>query len=341
MDIFKRLWARMNEPKTERVLIILIPCFTLFVIIVILAPTVLALLESPPAAIAPPSVSVSPEILPAETSHIPDAADSDPSGEIFFETEQEDASSDDLSTEMNGWYTISGETCYLQPDGSLAVGLRQIDGKLCYFNSAGIKAKALGIDVSFYNDRISWESVKAQGIDFAIIRTGYRGWETGLLHEDDCFRRNITGAVHAGVDVGVYFFSTAVTPAEAAEEAGFVISCLDGQELAYPVYMDIEQSGMYPYGRSDRLNKAARMATIEAFCKVITDNGYEAGVYSSKYFLENNLPLEGLSRYDVWLANYTRNNRMPDFSGRYDMWQFTETGFVSGVNGIVDMNVVY
>lgn len=230
---------------------------------------------------------------------------------------------------------------YLLPNGNLLTGLHLIDGKLHYFNIDGQHASALGIDVSYHNQGIDWNAVRAQGIDFAIIRLGYRGWETGLLHDDTCFVQNLRGAKAAGLRVGVYLYSTAVNVREAQAEAGLVLTRLNGFPLDLPVYFDTEQSGEYPYGRADRLNKARRYEVIAAFCNAIRDGGYEVGVYSGQNFLKNHVAFRTLSAYPVWLASYTRYNRLPDFPYGYDMWQFTDCGVVAGVRGVADMNVVY
>lgn len=170
---------------------------------------------------------------------------------------------------------------------------------------------------------------------------GGRGWETGLIYPDSCFAQNLRNAKKAGIDLGVYFYSTAVTAKEAVDEANFVLSCLNGTELEYPIFFDIEQSGDYPKGRCDRLSKAARDEIISAFCKRIRDAGYKTGVYSGLYFFEEHIAYNSIEPHMIWLANYTRGGRLPSFSGRYDIWQFTEKGTVNGIRGIVDMNVIF
>ncbi|MDO4989744.1 MAG: GH25 family lysozyme [Eubacteriales bacterium] len=240
-----------------------------------------------------------------------------------------------------GFQDVDGLTYYFNRNGDAVTGLRQIDGKMYYFNLYGVKAAKLGIDVSYHNKGINWPAVKAQGIDFAIIRVGYRGWESGLLWEDDRFVQNLRGAKGAGLDVGVYVYSTAVNPIEARREADLVVGMLDGIELEYPVFFDTEQSGEYPLGRADRICKADRAPIIHAFCERIRDAGYTPGVYSGLNYLKNHVAYSMFAPYTTWLANYTRYNRLPDFPYDYDMWQFTDAGHVNGIRGIVDMNVVY
>lgn len=242
---------------------------------------------------------------------------------------------------MIGWQTIDGNTYYYSSDGSKVTGLKNIDGKVYYFNQYGVRAKSLGVDVSFYNEGINWPAVKAQGIDFAIVRAGGRGWETGLLYDDACFQQNINGARAAGLQLGVYFYSTAMDAVEAVQEASLVLERLAGASLEYPIFIDVEQSGDYPNGRSDQLTKAQRTEIINAFCATVENSGYKSGVYSGQNFFKNSLELSFLTRYTIWLASYTSFNRVPNFSGNYDIWQFTDSGIVNGISGIVDMNAIF
>lgn len=247
----------------------------------------------------------------------------------------------EIVTVPMGWQEIDGKTYYYDGYGNPVIGLKSIDGKLYYFNQHGVKAKSLGIDVSFYNEGINWSAVKAQGIDFAIIRVGGRGWESGLLYDDACFQQNLVGARSAGIKVGVYFYSTAIDAVEAVQEASLVLERLNGVALDYPIFIDVEQSGDYPYGRSDQLNKTTRNEIVNAFCSTVINSGYRAGVYSGQNFFQNHIDHASLTQYYIWLASYTTQNRLPSFGGHYDMWQFTDSGVVNGINGKVDMNVIY
>lgn len=240
-----------------------------------------------------------------------------------------------------GWQTISGNTYYYGADGERYTGLHDIGGKLYFFNEFGVCADSIGIDVSFYNKNINWPRVKASGIDFAIIRVGGRGWESGLVYDDTCFRQNIEGAMLAGLQVGVYFYSTAVDPAEAVREALFVLDRIHGAKLSLPIYFDTEQSGDFPYGRADRLFACERMDIIDAFCETVIAAGYRAGVYSGQSFFQYHLDYTSSSKYNIWLASYTRTSRLPNFREAYDMWQFTDRGVVPGIQGVVDMNAIF
>ncbi|MDE5825927.1 MAG: hypothetical protein K2H91_14795, partial [Lachnospiraceae bacterium] len=197
-------------------------------------------------------------------------------------------------------------------------------------------AVKLGIDVSKWNGEIDWEIVKAEGVDFAIIRCGYRGSSSGWLIEDPYFYKNLTGAKKAGVKVGLYFFTQAINPVEAVEEASMVVSLLGDTEIDYPVYIDIEGAG--GNGRADNLNAAARTAIANAFCRTIRNAGLDAGVYSSRYWYYNNLLVDEMDSLKIWLAEYRDT---PLYTGRYDMWQYTSSGSVAGIEGRVDLNVSY
>lgn len=197
-------------------------------------------------------------------------------------------------------------------------------------------AVQLGIDVSKWNKEIDWEVVKAEGVDFAIIRCGYRGSAGGWLIEDPYFLKNLTGAKKAGIKVGVYFFTQAVDMAEAVEEASMAVSLLGGEKLDYPVFIDTEGAG--GNGRADNLDAGTRTAVVNAFCRTIENAGLTSGVYASRNWYLNNLNLDDLEDWKIWLAEYRQT---PEYDGRHDMWQYTSSGTVAGIEGRVDLNVSY
>lgn len=197
-------------------------------------------------------------------------------------------------------------------------------------------ATVFGIDVSKWNKDIDWEKVKAAGVEFVIIRCGYRGSKTGALVEDPYFEQNIKGATDAGIRVGIYFFTQAVTPVEAVEEASMVLMLSRQYKISYPLFIDTEGAG--GNGRADGLDKETRTAVCKAFCETIENAGYTAGVYASKSWLENNLDTEQLSSYSTWLAQYSSQ---PTYEGEYDMWQYTSAGKIDGISTLVDYNVSY
>lgn len=195
-----------------------------------------------------------------------------------------------------------------------------------------------GIDVSKWNKEIDWNKVKEAGVEFAIIRVGYRGWTSGSLVEDPYFGANIRGAIAAGIPVGVYFFTQAVNVMEAVEEASMVIAMVEGYSLDYPIFIDTEGTGTGGRGRADHLDASTRTDVCYAFMETIKSAGYHAGVYAARSWLYNQLELERLSSSIVWLAEY---RDVPQYSGYYQMWQYSSRGRIDGIEGNVDLNLSY
>lgn len=238
-----------------------------------------------------------------------------------------------------GWQTIDGQTYYYTSDHNYVTGDQVIGGVLYHFGSDGTLTKGtgtLGIDVSKYQPSINWASVKASGINYVIIRCGYRGASTGALIQDPYYTSHVKGAKAAGLKVGVYFFSTALTEMEAVEEASMCAALCSGYGINYPVFIDVEPSSRPGY---NSLSAAQRTANIRAFCSTIQSAGYTAGVYANKTWLTSYINTSQLSGYKIWLAQY--NAAGPTYTGRYDLWQFTSKGSVNGISGNVDMNQSY
>ena len=195
----------------------------------------------------------------------------------------------------------------------------------------------VGIDVSKWNGDIDWDKVKNAGVEFAIIRAGYRGSSTGSLVEDPYFAANMKGAKASGMPVGVYFFTQAVNEVEAVEEASAVLQLIREYQLDYPVFIDTEGAG--GSGRADNLDVETRTLVCEAFCRTIENAGYHAGVYASRNWYNNMLYADRLdSQYCVWLAEY---RSVPLYQGYYQLWQYTSKGKIDGISGNVDMNISY
>ena len=194
----------------------------------------------------------------------------------------------------------------------------------------------VGIDVSKWNGVIDWDRVRGAGVEFAIVRAGYRGSVTGSLVEDPCFVANMRGAAASGVPVGVYFFTQAVNEVEAVEEASAVIRLVREYNLEYPIFIDTEGAG--GNGRADGLDPETRTLVCEAFCRTIENAGYRAGVYASRNWYNNNLYTNRLDNYFIWLAEY---RSVPIYQGYYQMWQYTSKGEIDGISGNVDMNIYY
>ena len=190
-----------------------------------------------------------------------------------------------------------------------------------------------GIDVSKWNKEIDWVKVKEAGVDFAIIRCGYRGSSTGTLVEDPYFAKNIQGAAEAGIKLGLYFFTQATNEVEAVEEASTAIMLCDNYHLDYPIFIDTEGAG--GNGRADTLDTDTRTRVCEAFCQTIDSAGYTGGVYASKNWLNKNLDTSKLNRFAIWLAEY---KAAPTYEGEYQIWQYTSKGKIDGIEGRVDLN---
>ena len=195
----------------------------------------------------------------------------------------------------------------------------------------------LGIDVSRWNEDINWDKVKEAGIEYAIIRAGYRGSVTGTLVEDKYFRKNIESAIKAGIPVGLYFFTQATTEVEAVEEASMVLALCKEYDIKYPIFIDTEKAG--ENGRANELDKKKRTAVCQAFCETIRNGGYKAGIYASKNWFENKLDMNLLSDdIYIWLAQYGDE---VTYDGKYHMWQYTSSGRVLGIEGRVDLNLSF
>lgn len=192
----------------------------------------------------------------------------------------------------------------------------------------------LGVDVSSHQGIIDWQQVAASGVEFAMIRLGYRGYETGIMKVDDYARANLTAARETGLDVGVYFFSQAITVEEARQEANFVLAVLEDTELQMPVVFDWEY--IAGEARTSGMDSQTLTDCALAFCQVIRNAGYEPMIYFNQHLAEELLILEELSEYDFWLAMYTDQMTYPY---RIRMWQYTEEGTIPGIEGFVDINL--
>ena len=238
-----------------------------------------------------------------------------------------------------GWQTIDGRRYYYNRENKPVTGDQIIGGVKYSFGADGalsVGSGTLGIDVSKYQPSINWSSVKASGVNYVIIRCGYRGSSTGVLVEDPYFKSHIKGAKAAGLKVGVYFFTTAISEAEAVEEASMAAYLCKGYGIDYPIFMDCESSNRPGY---NGMGAGQRTAIIKAFCNTIRSAGYTPGVYANKTWLSSYMNAGELSGYKIWLAQYNANG--PTYGGRYDMWQYTSKGSVSGISGYVDMNQSY
>lgn len=208
------------------------------------------------------------------------------------------------------------------------------EGRITY-EKEGKRAKT-GVDVSTYQKEIDWQAVAADGIDFAILRLGYRGYTEGGLFLDQTFEANLRGALDAGLEVGVYFFSQAITPEEAEAEAAYILNAIEGYEITYPVAFDWEPIAPGNGARTDGLDNDTLTRCAAAFCEKVRGAGLEPAVYFNQSLGYLRYDLRELTEYDLWLAEY---DVKPDFYYHFDLWQYTHTGRVAGIEGDVDLDL--
>lgn len=190
------------------------------------------------------------------------------------------------------------------------------------------------IDVSEFNGAIAWQNV-AKACDGAIIRAGYRGYGSGKLVTDEKFKSNIKAASAAGIPIGVYFYTQAISEIEARDEARYTMELVKGYKLTLPIFIDSED-GKNGAGRADsgKLSRAKRTAILKAFCEEIQKKGYAAGVYASEWWLNNLLDISKLKNFYLWVAKYSTYE--PNVA--WDAWQYTSAGRIDGVTGGVDIS---
>ena len=204
------------------------------------------------------------------------------------------------------------------------------------YDGAGYTLKK-GIDVSDHQKEIDWQAVADAGVEFAILRCGWRGYTAGGLNEDAQFRRNIEGAHAVGLDVGVYFFSQATTAEEGAEEARLTLDILQGYTLELPVYFDWETVEADDARTNGISGTVVTDACLE-FCRIIKEGGYTPGAYTYLNLGYYTYELERLAGLTIWLGD---PGSAPEFYYEHDIWQYSFTGSVPGIEGDVDMNVMY
>ena len=231
---------------------------------------------------------------------------------------------------MSGLIDIDGTLFNFDSSHNPIRGHKAISDMQYYFNDNGALSSMVGIDVSHHNGKIDWAAVRAAGVDFAIIRVGFRGYgDKGTLKLDSRFNENVEGALNNGIQVGVYFYSQAVTVYEAVEEASVAVNYSRKYNITLPIYFDTEFSNSEHSGRADRLTASQRTNIAVAFCEAVKNAGYKPGIYASKTFYTDELNFSRLSNYEIWVAHYT--SETTDFKYDYKVWQYTPKGRVNGI----------
>lgn len=195
----------------------------------------------------------------------------------------------------------------------------------------------VGIDVSSNQQVVDWDRVKAAGVDYAIMRAGYRTYGSGVIMADEFCYWNLLEAKRVGIKVGVYFFSQAIDEEEAKQEAKFVIDTIGHCDLDLPIYYDTEEI-TYDTARTDNLSGEQFTDNAIAFCEAIKKAGYEPGIYANQMWLCNKLDYMRLEKYNIWLAKYAD---VLNYPYAIEAWQYSNEGQVDGIGPVVDLNIIF
>lgn len=214
--------------------------------------------------------------------------------------------------------------------------LKNEQGRFSYYEDGNLVSQT-AVDVSDLQGKIDWERVSEDGIDFAMIRLGRRGYTEGNIYLDNYYYENVSGVQSEGMPFGVYFFSQAITEDEAIEEANFVIKHLSGSGISYPVVFDHEPVESAD-GRANNLSKNELTHITKAFCQKIEDAGYTPMIYGNAFDMER-LNLNDLKGIDVWYAEYESSQPTGQFG--FAMWQYSSTANVSGINTQADLSILF
>ncbi|MDE7188475.1 MAG: glycoside hydrolase family 25 protein [Lachnospiraceae bacterium] len=203
----------------------------------------------------------------------------------------------------------------------------------------GKKISYVGVDISRQNGDVNFASVKAAGVDYVMIRLGGRGYSTGQITLDENFKKNIEGAAAAGLDIGIYFYSQAISQEEAVEEVNFVIQNLEPYraQVRYPIAFDMEFVAN-DAARIDGLSKEDKTNIATSFLEGVKAAGYVPMIYGDKEWLIKEIDLARLKDYDVWLA---QEEDLPDYPYQYTMWQYSTDGVLNGVTGEANLNICF
>lgn len=194
-----------------------------------------------------------------------------------------------------------------------------------------------GIDVSKHQGEIDWAKVAADGVEFAFIRVGNRGYGSGAIVDDPQFEANVVGAISNGIRVGVYFFSQAITEEEALEEAKYVLERVAPYKISCPIVLDVEKVSDSE-ARMNKISKEQRTANTLAFLKAVEAAGYKPMLYHNMEMAALKMDMTQLEAYEKWFAYYNKELYYPY---AYSVWQYSDKGKVDGISGDVDMNISF
>ncbi len=244
---------------------------------------------------------------------------------------------DDLIVYSGGKYNFVPINRNLKMHSFEAANLNVLESGEYQYLQDGAVVSHKGIDVSRHQGEIDWKLVAQDGVEFAFIRVGYRGYGSGKMVEDEYFEANIKGASEAGIKVGVYFYSQAVSAEEVQEEAAFVLEKIAPYKIDCPVVFDVERVSESD-GRMNGISVEDRTAFTLQFCQIIENAGYKPMIYHNTEMGVMLLGLEALEKYDKWFAAYSDVFYYPY---DYKVWQYSQTGSVQGIQGAVDLNISF
>ena len=227
-------------------------------------------------------------------------------------------------------------TPYLPKNDYDYTNLVSQSGRMAYY-SDGKVTSYLGICVDKYDDYIDYSALRDDGIDFVMLRVGVRGYGTGSITLDDYYADNLSRATQAGLDIGLYFTSQAITKEEAAEEAVALVAAIADYNIKYPLALDIGFV-LNDTSRIEALTKAERTDIIRTFADAIKASGYTPAIHADKEFLIKEIDLSKFTDVDIWLKNY---GDLPDYPYTFTMWEYTNSAQIGGVNGNSDLTISF
>lgn len=264
------------------------------------------------------------------------AAESETETETETETGPENDGKHTLLIGENGkeeWVSINP---YLKRNKYDYEGLVYQYPVMKYFEDS-VQMSRLGIDISKYSGDIDFKKVKEAGVEFVMIRLGARGYGSGQLILDERFEEYMTGASEAGLDIGVYFYSQAISDAEVKEEIQFVLDALEPYDILYPVAYDMELV-QNDTARIEGLTRDDKTNIAKTFLDTIGAAGYKTILYGTKEWFLLKLDMTKMTGYDIWLS---QEKDVPDYPYQFTMWQYTKNGKIDGIDGNVDMNISF
>lgn len=211
------------------------------------------------------------------------------------------------------------------------------DGFMAYHDDEGNKISHLGVDLSYHQENVNWDELASSGIEFVMLRCGYRGYSEGGLVKDEKFDEYAKACNERDIPLGVYFFTQAVSVEEAEREADFTLELIKDYKISYPVAIDTEYvSDKDARTNVEEIDEDLRSRMCIAFCERIKEAGYYPMIYASENWIRRELDFEALQDYDFWAPQYLEEN---DFMYDFTIWQYTERGFIKGVDEQVDLDI--